>query len=416
MPRITISYRRDDSGVITGRIFDRLAAHFGREAVFRDIDNIPPGVDFRRHIDQVLDESDIILAIVGPKWVGPRAGQSRLASAADPVRLEIETALRKDKPLIPVLVLRAAMPRPEQLPETLNDFAYRNAVQVDAGQDFDHHIGRLIRAMERILEIEAEEEATEGVAAAAAAIEAAPSFDGGDAMLDRDVPGETAPVPELAASSEDGTALEACIASQAGARGREHQTAELGEEIRLALLAAEQEAKVLTEQLIAEGDVAGSRATKISQLEGQLDERDRQIEELSNELIATRAVQSFRGVRLHWIAIVVLAGAFLAALAYQNATVNQQDADLSRLRARLAGAIFQVGVVNILGGDHAGVRVVQSNDSRFLIGDIISGVGNASIKNVDDYIAATKSAINGTIVPIVIWREGRLTSFSITLK
>jgi hypothetical protein len=104
MPRITISYRRDDSLDITGRIFDRLAAHFGREAVFRDIDNIPAGVDFLKHIDIVLEQSDIILAIVGPRWIGPRSGQSRLASAADPVRLEIETALRKEKPLIPVLV------------------------------------------------------------------------------------------------------------------------------------------------------------------------------------------------------------------------------------------------------------------------------------------------------------------------
>ena len=71
MPRITISYRRDDSLDITGRIFDRLAGHFGREAVFRDIDSIPAGADFRRHIERVLDESDIILAIVGPRWIGP---------------------------------------------------------------------------------------------------------------------------------------------------------------------------------------------------------------------------------------------------------------------------------------------------------------------------------------------------------
>jgi hypothetical protein len=155
MSRITISYRRDDSGVITGRIFDRLAAHYGREAVFRDIDNIPPGVDFRKHISDILDASDIVLAIVGPRWVGPRAGQSRLANAADPVRVEIETALRKDRPLIPVLVLRASMPRVEQLPESLQDFAYRNAVSIDAGQDFDVHIARLIRAMDRILGREA---------------------------------------------------------------------------------------------------------------------------------------------------------------------------------------------------------------------------------------------------------------------
>src|SRR5665213_3682485 len=85
MPRITISYRREDSLDITGRIFDRLVAHFGRQTVFRDIDNIPPGVDFRRHVDTVLDESDIILAVVGPRWIGPRVNQSRLASPADPV-------------------------------------------------------------------------------------------------------------------------------------------------------------------------------------------------------------------------------------------------------------------------------------------------------------------------------------------
>lgn len=89
MPRITISYRRDDSGVITGRIFDRLAAHYGRESVFRDIDNIPPGADFRKHIDQVLDDSDIVLAVVGPKWVGPRANQSRLAKRSFAVAREL---------------------------------------------------------------------------------------------------------------------------------------------------------------------------------------------------------------------------------------------------------------------------------------------------------------------------------------
>lgn len=151
MPRITISYRRDDSLDITGRIFDRLANHFGRQSVFRDIDSIPPGANFRQHIDRVLEQSDIVLAIVGPRWIGPREGQSRLANAADPVRLEIETALRKDKPLVPVLVSRALMPDPDQLPESISEFAYHNAVQVDGGQDFDMHIARLIRAMERIL-------------------------------------------------------------------------------------------------------------------------------------------------------------------------------------------------------------------------------------------------------------------------
>lgn len=148
MARITISYRRDDSGVITGRIFDRLVAHYGREAVFRDIDNIPAGVDFRLHIDRVFNASDIVLAVVGPHWIGPSEGQNRLANEADPVRIEIAGALRKGTTLIPVLVLGARMPTVVELPDDLKDFAYRNAVQVDAGQDFDVHMARLIRAID----------------------------------------------------------------------------------------------------------------------------------------------------------------------------------------------------------------------------------------------------------------------------
>lgn len=196
MPRITISYRRDDSGVITGRIFDRLALHFGRDSVFRDIDNIAPGIDFRRVISQVLDESDIILAIVGPRWIGSRAGQSRLANPADPVRIEIETALRKEVSLIPVLVQRATMPRVDQLPESLADFAYRNAVQVDAGQDFDVHIERLMRAMDRILQGLPQRPARGNGEGLAAQIDVAPNEP--DAILDLDAP----LTPEPPASAE----------------------------------------------------------------------------------------------------------------------------------------------------------------------------------------------------------------------
>jgi hypothetical protein len=167
MPRITISYRRDDSGVITGRIFDRLVARYGREAIFRDIDDVPFGVDFRTHIDQVLASTDVVIAIVGPNWAGPSASQSRLSNEADPVRVEIETAFRKRLPLIPVLVLGAVMPSVTQLPDSLKDFAYRNAVELDAGQNFDVGMGRLINALDGILGLTVEAAgASEGTTAA----------------------------------------------------------------------------------------------------------------------------------------------------------------------------------------------------------------------------------------------------------
>jgi hypothetical protein len=151
MPRITISYRREDSGAITGRIFDRLATHYGRDAVFRDIDNIPLGVDFRQHVGDALGASDVVLAIVGPHWIGALASGNRLDDEADPVRIEIEATLRKGILLIPVLVLGATMPRAADLPASLKDFAYRNAVQIDTGQDFDVHMARLIRAVDTTL-------------------------------------------------------------------------------------------------------------------------------------------------------------------------------------------------------------------------------------------------------------------------
>src|SRR5579864_3714662 len=175
MARITISYRRDDSDVITGRIFDRLSAHYGRETVFRDIDSIPLGVDFRKHVNSVLDDTDIMVAVVGPKWIGPRPGQSRLDNAADPVRVEIDAALRKKVPLIPVLVLRAQMPRADQLPPSLEDFAYRNAATIDAGQDFDTHMARLIRAIDNLLVERAKSLAPETAAAVSSTAEASPA-------------------------------------------------------------------------------------------------------------------------------------------------------------------------------------------------------------------------------------------------
>ena len=89
------------------------------------------------------------------------------------MRVEIETALRKDKALIPVLVSRAVMPHPGVLPDSLRDFVYRNAVQVDSGQDFDVHVGRLIRAIERLLGSDQERTADQAVQGAIAAIEAA---------------------------------------------------------------------------------------------------------------------------------------------------------------------------------------------------------------------------------------------------
>jgi hypothetical protein len=152
MAKITISYRRDDSMDITGRIFDRLTSRYGRETVFRDIDSIPPGLDFREHIQASIEDSDVLMVVVGPRWMGgSRHGRPRIHAETDYVRIEVEAALNRHIPVLPLLVGGADMPQPSQLPENIREFAYRNAVQIDSGRDFDHHMNGLTRATDKIL-------------------------------------------------------------------------------------------------------------------------------------------------------------------------------------------------------------------------------------------------------------------------
>lgn len=106
MSKIFLSYRREDSADVTGRIDDRLVQQFGREAVFVDVDSIPFGVDFRKHLDDQVAKCDVFLAVIGPDWTGTKdgKGKSRLEDPRDFVRIEIESALKREIPIIPVFV------------------------------------------------------------------------------------------------------------------------------------------------------------------------------------------------------------------------------------------------------------------------------------------------------------------------
>ncbi|MBX9775812.1 MAG: TIR domain-containing protein [Xanthobacteraceae bacterium] len=152
MSKIIVSYRRSDSAAITGRIFDRLVDRYGEESVFMDIDRIPFGTDFRHHIQDALRDADVLLAVIGPSWLGKTAdGKSRIIDEADPVKVEIEAALKQGLSVIPVLVDNATMPGAADLPESIRDFAYINAAPIDTGRDFRQHMDRLTRSIDGII-------------------------------------------------------------------------------------------------------------------------------------------------------------------------------------------------------------------------------------------------------------------------
>jgi hypothetical protein len=149
--KIFISYRREDSADVTGRIHDRLVEHFGESAVFRDVDDIPLGVDFTKYIDEKVGQCEVLLAVVGRDWlsVTDANGNRRLDLPGDFVRIELESALKRNIPVVPLLVRRATMPKAADLPESIRDFAKRNGMPVRADPDFRPDCDRLIKGLEQ---------------------------------------------------------------------------------------------------------------------------------------------------------------------------------------------------------------------------------------------------------------------------
>jgi hypothetical protein len=150
MPSIVISYRRAESAGSAGRIFDNLISYFGNQNVFMDIDRLPLGSDYRQQIADILSRAGVLLVIIGHRWLGD-VGRKPIDEENDLVRIEIETAIRNNIPIIPVTVDYAKMPSSEELPQSIKELAFRNAAEVSPGHDFHVHMNRLIRSVEAIL-------------------------------------------------------------------------------------------------------------------------------------------------------------------------------------------------------------------------------------------------------------------------
>lgn len=151
MSGVFLSYRRDDSAGFAGRLVDRLEAEFGVGSVFRDVDDIRPGEDFQLAIDSHLRNVDAVLVVIGPHWLAATIdGRRRLDDPGDFVRQEVATALATGKPVIPVLVSGAVMPREEELPSTLASLARRQAVVLsDVGWQGD--VARLVASLQPLV-------------------------------------------------------------------------------------------------------------------------------------------------------------------------------------------------------------------------------------------------------------------------
>jgi hypothetical protein len=161
MAGIFVSYRREDTDGYAGRIADLLSQRFGPEKLFVDVDTILPGTGYPEVIQEKLDSCDVLLAVMGPKWstAADSSGNKRLYNSADWVRREIETALQRQIPVVPVLVGNAKLPSADELPDELRPLLLQQAWAVTP-QGFRDKVNALGLQLEQLVHDEAAKRAT----------------------------------------------------------------------------------------------------------------------------------------------------------------------------------------------------------------------------------------------------------------
>jgi TIR domain len=147
--KVFISYRREDSKWPARQIYEAFLRHMPSEQVFIDIDSTPPGADFVRILENQVGEGAIVLALIGPGWIGttdPKTGRRRLDNPKDFVRIELCAALSRSISVVPVLLDGASMPEADQLPENMRMLVRRQAEFVEY-RSFDTDVNRLIKRL-----------------------------------------------------------------------------------------------------------------------------------------------------------------------------------------------------------------------------------------------------------------------------
>jgi len=126
--KIFISYRRADSDVITQKLYNDFKLRYGENRVYFDLVGTKIGFDFGQRIVNALNDSAVILVVIGPTWA---ESFRRKAGETDWVQFEVANSLKLGTAyrVIPVLA-EAEMPAAGELPDSVNPIAKRQAVKL----------------------------------------------------------------------------------------------------------------------------------------------------------------------------------------------------------------------------------------------------------------------------------------------
>jgi hypothetical protein len=142
---VFISYRRNEAAAYAGRLYDRLAARFGKAKVFIDTENVGWGEDFVEAITEAAESCAVMIVLVSRGW-----SRGEQAEVDDYVRLEVATALGRKIRVIPILIQGAAMPAQKDLPEDLAPLVRRNALALSDTR-WERDVEDLIKTLEGLL-------------------------------------------------------------------------------------------------------------------------------------------------------------------------------------------------------------------------------------------------------------------------
>jgi hypothetical protein len=121
--------------------------------VFFDVDRIPLGAKFKEVISDCLEQSAILLVVIGEQWVNPAWSRSVwlkpfYEQAEDYVQIEIEISMKLHIPIVPVLVGEMKVPHRGLLPTAICELCDLHAASVRSGRDFHldmNHISDMIK-------------------------------------------------------------------------------------------------------------------------------------------------------------------------------------------------------------------------------------------------------------------------------
>jgi len=149
---VFISYRRDDTQFAADHIGDRLKMYFGSDSIYLDVDKNRGGTNFVNTLTSAVQNCSVLVVVIDPRWVGGTDGTPRrLDDPDDWVRFELETAIERGIPIVPILIRGAIVPRKEELPVSLRPIVDFQAQTVGAGRAFDRDMELLQQDIEELL-------------------------------------------------------------------------------------------------------------------------------------------------------------------------------------------------------------------------------------------------------------------------